>query len=321
MQIPLREDAEAVVRFGAFTLDVAARTLMHERDAVPLTPKELDFLIVLALARAGPVSKEHIIAQCWPGEAITDSAFFQAAYRLRRTLARFDPYGEYIRTVPGRGYQFAATVHAVDGPEKDVRALVDRLRNAITGGELRPGEALREEELSADFGASRIPIRRALAELETEGFVTFVPNRGPSVSLIKPDELRELFKIRALLEPSAMRWAAQDMTPEVQTKAEYAYKRMRSEQDPQTFFARHWQFREILYSSARMPRLTQIIRSLQIKVALIRDRANVLPQMVEVSEEHDALLLAACRKHDALAAERIVHDNITALEALLTQPW
>ena len=106
------EPEEHAVRFGPFVLDIPARTLVHGADAVPLTPKELDALVVLVSLRGQVVSKDRLISQAWDGEPISDAAVFQAVYRLRRTLLQYDPYGEYIATVPGRGYQFVAPANA-----------------------------------------------------------------------------------------------------------------------------------------------------------------------------------------------------------------
>lgn len=108
------EPNEQAVRFGSFTLDIPARSLVHGADAVSLTPKELDVLVVLVLLRGRLVAKEDLILHAWAGEPITDSALFQTVYRLRRALALYDPYGEYIATAPGRGYQFVAPVEVAD---------------------------------------------------------------------------------------------------------------------------------------------------------------------------------------------------------------
>jgi DNA-binding winged helix-turn-helix (wHTH) protein/Tfp pilus assembly protein PilF len=104
------EPQEHLLRFGAFTLDIPARTLMHRGNLVVLTPKEFDVLAVLTLSRGSVVSKDDLIAHAWTREEITDAALFQTVYRLRRGLAQYDALTEYIITVPGRGYQFVAPV-------------------------------------------------------------------------------------------------------------------------------------------------------------------------------------------------------------------
>lgn len=113
LKLQLEPDEQAV-RFGPFTLDIPARSLVRGADAVALTPKELDVLVVLVLLRGHLVPKDDLVLHAWAGEPITDSALFQTVYRLRRALAQYDAYGEYIATVPGRGYQFVAPVQMAD---------------------------------------------------------------------------------------------------------------------------------------------------------------------------------------------------------------
>ena len=68
-----------------------------------------------------------------------------------------------------------------DGSD-DGRLMSDRIaseiRNAVLSGEMRPGMRVRQELLAAHFGASRIPVREALKQLENEGLVVLAPNRG-----------------------------------------------------------------------------------------------------------------------------------------------
>lgn len=80
------------------------------------------------------------------------------------------------------------------------RAVLDELRLAIIGGVYAQGERLVEEELAERFGVSRNPIRQALQELASEGFVVIEPRRGARVATMDPRHAGELFEIRAPLE-------------------------------------------------------------------------------------------------------------------------
>jgi len=73
----------------------------------------------------------------------------------------------------------------------------------IIGGNLKPGLFLAEEKLSESMHISRGPIREALNRLEKEGFVTIIPRRGTMVSNITAQEVKDISKIRELLEPFA----------------------------------------------------------------------------------------------------------------------
>src|ERR1700754_4253911 len=84
----------------------------------------------------------------------------------------------------------------------------DLLEEAILEGELQPGERLRAEALAQRFGTSRTPVREALLQLEAQGLVDVEPNRGAVVRAFDADDLRDLYEVRALLEPQAAARAA-----------------------------------------------------------------------------------------------------------------
>jgi len=87
--------------------------------------------------------------------------------------------------------------------------VLDALRARIIDGAYAPGERLTEDRLAEDFGVSRNPVREALRTAEAEGFVVVLPRRG--VVVASPDEttMRDLFDVRARLEPLAARLAAE----------------------------------------------------------------------------------------------------------------
>jgi DNA-binding GntR family transcriptional regulator len=85
----------------------------------------------------------------------------------------------------------------------------DELHAAILSGSLKPGERLRAEALAQRFGTSRTPIREALLVLEAEGLVEVEPNRGAVVRAFDAGDLRELYDLRAVIEPLAAARAAE----------------------------------------------------------------------------------------------------------------
>jgi DNA-binding GntR family transcriptional regulator len=79
--------------------------------------------------------------------------------------------------------------------------IADSVRGSILSGELIPGERIRQEELAAEFGASRFPVREALRILEQRGLVTLAANRGAWVTRLTAAQCAELYQIREQLEP------------------------------------------------------------------------------------------------------------------------
>lgn len=78
-----------------------------------------------------------------------------------------------------------------------------RLRDAIADGELQPGERLRERELCESLGVSRTSVREALRQLESEGLIETIPNKGVIVATVTPEEAAEIYAVRAALEALA----------------------------------------------------------------------------------------------------------------------
>src|SRR6202051_2975418 len=74
------------------------------------------------------------------------------------------------------------------------------LRPSIIPGPLAPGSRLIERELIAMMGVSRTVIREALRQLESEGLVAIVPNKGPIGRTLTVEEARDIYAIRAVLE-------------------------------------------------------------------------------------------------------------------------
>ena len=99
-------------------------------------------------------------------------------------------------------------VPAVSGPVAGGTAshrIADALRAAILDGGYQPGERIRQEDVAARSGASRIPVREALRLLEAEGLVTLVANSGAWVARLTLAECAELYQIRERLEPLLLR--------------------------------------------------------------------------------------------------------------------
>ena len=79
------------------------------------------------------------------------------------------------------------------------------LRKQILEGGLAPGARLSETRLAKDLGVSRTPIREGIAVLVAEGFLTAEPRRGVTVTELTVEEVRELYPLRAILDPAALR--------------------------------------------------------------------------------------------------------------------
>lgn len=100
------------------------------------------------------------------------------------------------------------SVRASGAPRELPASLVDlaehRLRESILSGEMEAGQKIVEEQLCAQFGISRAPLREALRLLAQQGLVEHVPRRGSRVVEWSPTDVRELFELREVLERHAI---------------------------------------------------------------------------------------------------------------------
>ncbi|NWG14837.1 MAG: GntR family transcriptional regulator [Acidobacteria bacterium] len=94
------------------------------------------------------------------------------------------------------------------------------LRHAIISGQLKPGERLIELKLAASLGIGQPTLREALKELEHQGFVRKVPNRGTYVTSLTRDDLSKIHEVRLTLEALAFEKAARNMTSQAARELE-----------------------------------------------------------------------------------------------------
>lgn len=107
------------------------------------------------------------------------------------------------------GYPFAP----LSGGEDRALAIREQLRDAIIDRRLAPGTKLSEAEVGALFDVSRTVVRAALQMLSFEGLVKTERNRGAFVANPTPEEARQVFNSRRLIEPALALEAAQRIRP------------------------------------------------------------------------------------------------------------
>ena len=89
-----------------------------------------------------------------------------------------------------------------------------KIREDILSGKYQEHDELREAALGKELGVSRTPVREALRQLELEGLVTIIPNRGAYVTGISQKDIWDIYSLRSLLEGMCARWAVEHITEE-----------------------------------------------------------------------------------------------------------
>jgi len=171
--------------------------------------------------------------------------------------------------------------------------LIVRFRDRILSGAYAPGSALRQDSLAAEFGTSKIPVREALVQLQSEGLVDIFPNRGFQVRPLAGAELDEVFRLRLQIEPGAVARGAK-----LAGTADHAAARNALEQLNEATAAGEFG------SSGQLNRayhLLLIVPRLQPVAAEILSRLHTLAQRyVQAHLRPDGRAKRAAREHAAL---------------------
>ena len=193
-------------------------------------------------------------------------------------------------------------------------AVADRLRAQIIRGEIPEGAQLRQDAIASQFRVSRIPVREALRQLDAEGLITIVPNRGAVVPALSPDDIEELFTIRALLEPELLKLSIPHLTKEDFSEAEKILHKfvdeLRRDDHVGAWGRLNWQFHSILYSRANRPYFMSILRNVNNNGERYTRLQLYLTHGIKRANEEHHKILELCRKRDTSAACKLLRQHI-----------
>ncbi len=192
------------------------------------------------------------------------------------------------------------------------------LRSAILQQTYEGGERLTQEELASSFGTSRIPVRDALRMLETDGLVV-ADGSGYSVVKFGPEDILEIYAIRALLEPYAASIAAEKLGQEqLQRIVEHTRNMAASAKagDFEEYARENAELHLALYEASQRPCLVRIIEGLWIGRPPLTPLQ--VPSQAERSVREHEELLEALMTRDGERVGKLVEAHImNARDALL----
>jgi DNA-binding GntR family transcriptional regulator len=193
-------------------------------------------------------------------------------------------------------------------------AVADKLRDQIIRGEIAEGTQLRQDAIATQYQVSRIPVREALRQLDAEGLIAIVPNRGAIVPALSPNDIEELFAIRALLEPEVLKRSIPYLTEEDFSEAEavlHTYvNELRRDDQVSGWGRRNWQFHSRLYSRANQPRFMAIIRNVNNSGERYTRLQLYLTHGIKRANEEHHKILELCRRRDVAAACKLLREHI-----------
>ena len=186
------------------------------------------------------------------------------------------------------------------------------LREAILGGKLKPGDRIRQEEVAARLGASRLPVREALRMLEAEGLTEHEPHKGARVPRLTPHEVDVVYRMRERLEPLALVESLSQLGSADHERLEDVQGRIEANDDLEKFLDLDREFHMLTYSGCAIEPLNQNITRLWNSTQHYRRAFVALggrSRMWIVNAEHRLILDAVVRR-DPADAERYLEGHI-----------
>jgi DNA-binding GntR family transcriptional regulator len=209
-------------------------------------------------------------------------------------------------------------------PPTAQEAVLVEVRARILRGDIAPGTPVRQEDLAASLGVSRVPVREALRMLESEGHVTYIPHRGYRVTELDLDELEEIYHLRALIEDDLARRALAGNDPEHVAAVRTAHARLVAVEradptDPLTMAAANRAFHWVILRPT--PRAERILTTLWDASEVYRARWFAHGENVARGAQEHARALAAVEAGDADALVTVLGQHragaVSALRAQL----
>lgn len=203
----------------------------------------------------------------------------------------------------------------IPGYKSKKELVYDHLRTQILQGAFQPDERIVIDGLAAQLGVSQIPIREALQQLQSEGFVVMEPHVGPRVAPIDPSLISEVFQLLEVLEVISSRAACQHISErelaEMETMLQKMDRLLEVSDDPEQWSQENQRFHYSLCDWGG----TLLVRSLLSKVLDQWDRLrhhylrDVLLKRIDLSQRDHWELFEALRARDADQAEQIARRH------------
>ena len=196
------------------------------------------------------------------------------------------------------------------------------IREDILSGRYEQNTELKEAAIGAELGVSRTPVREALRQLELEGLVTIIPNRGAYVNMITAKDVQDIYVIRSMLEGLCARWATQSITAEQLDSMEETLclsEYHTSKKNYEKLDELDSLFHEQLYEAGGSRILNHILSDFHDYVKMVRKATiSTSSRSVTSTEEHRAIFEAIKEKDpdkaEALAKEHVKH-TIESIQA------
>ncbi len=191
-----------------------------------------------------------------------------------------------------------------------------KIREDILNGKYKERDELRENTIGKELGVSRTPVREALRQLELEGLVSIIPNRGAYVTGISHKDIWDIYMIRSMLEGLCARWAAEHITDaqldELEETILLSEFQMKKESgfSPEQVAVLDGRFHSILYEASGSRILDHVLTDFHNYVQTARKSSIVSEDRARKSIREHRQILRAIRDRDPEMAEQLANEHI-----------
>lgn len=187
------------------------------------------------------------------------------------------------------------------------------IRENILSGKYVTEEELKEKTIGEELGVSRTPVREALRQLELEGLVTIIPNKGAYVVGISQKDIRDIYEIRSRLEGLCASWAAGNITKEQLDELEeniYLSDFHSAKGNSEQVVELDNKFHEILYNASASKELRHVLLDFHHYVQRVRKITLAVPERAIDSNKEHRKIVEALKARDAAQAETLANVHM-----------
>ena len=188
-----------------------------------------------------------------------------------------------------------------------------KIRDAILNGVYKEHEELKEARIGKELGVSRTPVREALRQLELEGLVQIIPNRGAFVTGISAKDVRDIYMIRSRLEGLCARWACEHITREQLESMEenvYLAEFHAGKGHMEQMAELDNQFHHTLYKACDSKMLEHLLNDYHEYLLRVRKKALSSIDRGTASNKEHRSIMEAIRAGNADLAERLASEHM-----------
>ncbi len=189
----------------------------------------------------------------------------------------------------------------------------EKIRDDILNGKYKRGEKIIEAKLAEELGVSRTPVREALKQLELDGLIENIPNRGVMVKGITKQDIQDIYTIRMAIEGIAAKWAIERMDDEDIEKLKEIFELMEFytfKNDVDKVAELNTAFHEAIYNATKSRYLEHVLKDFQYFMKTTRYKSLKTEGRLQLTLEEHRKVLEAFIKRDSDEAVTVLLKHL-----------